>query len=212
MGYDIIREDVPGFRKRLGDRVIQGSNNTIIILGTDRAKPGPATIDDGILEKGAGTIHIIAGRAGEDPDMGSDASFLYVSQKTDADANLNLGSVEKKSPVGPALIGKSDDVRLVYRKILKVSITDGSNYIYMDDGKVVIRTKGSTLTMDDGRIIVNSGKVELGDPNGIQHPIILGDSFQTFFSTHTHPTPVGPSGPPTQPMTPDMLSLVSSTQ
>lgn len=42
--------------------------------------------------------------------------------------------------------------------------------------------------------------------------VIKGDAFKAFFSTHTHPTAVGPSGPPTQPFTPDLLSIKVKTE
>lgn len=51
----IIKEPVARFTKRPGDRVIQGSNGTRIVLGTDRT--GPAA--DAVLE-GTPTIDIVA--------------------------------------------------------------------------------------------------------------------------------------------------------
>lgn len=66
-------EDVPRFKKRPGDQVLQGSNNTLIVLGTDRTGPTSDIEDgpDGKRSKGkpskdkkgkAGTIDIVVGR------------------------------------------------------------------------------------------------------------------------------------------------------
>lgn len=71
-------EDVPRYKKRPGDMAIQGSNNTLIVLGTDRA--GPAAETENNPENGqgakqkprtdqtgkAGSIDIVVGR-GQDP-------------------------------------------------------------------------------------------------------------------------------------------------
>ena len=51
-------EPVPRFSKRAGDYVLQGSNNTLIVLGEDR--DGSLATD--ISLKGKGTIDIVAGR------------------------------------------------------------------------------------------------------------------------------------------------------
>ena len=58
---------------------------------------------------------------------------------------------------------------------------------------------------------IDSPKIKLGKTAA--HALIKGDLFQQFFDTHTHSTPVGPSGPPVIKMElrPDLLSQVSST-
>ena len=42
--------------------------------------------------------------------------------------------------------------------------------------------------------------------------VVLGDTFMEFFNSHTHPTGVGPSGPPAQPMSSSQLSSANTTQ
>lgn len=166
MSYDIISEKVPGFTRRLGDQIVQGSNNTIIILGTDRAKKGPAKLGDGLGHptasgngKGTGTIHLIAGRKDVDgnPDFSTDDSFMYLSMKTDVDDNLGLSSVEKSRSKIPAAVIKSDSVRFVYRKDLKICIHDGKNYIYMDDNKVTVKIGANIIQMDGKELKADVG-------------------------------------------------------
>ena len=41
---------------------------------------------------------------------------------------------------------------------------------------------------------------------------MLGDTFMQLFNQHTHPTGVGPSGPPTQPMATSHLSAKVTTE
>lgn len=202
MSYDIVSEDVPSFTRRVGDYVVQGSNNTIGIFGTDRAKKGPATIDDGLgtLEaagggKGTGVVHFIAGRGNKDgnPDLDADLSYLYLAMKTDVDKNLGLTGVEADAGQGPAGIIKSDTVRLVFRKDIKISTADGKTYIYIKKDRIVLE-----------------GNIELG--TGASEQIIKGNAFKQFWSNHQHPTGVGPSGPPIQPwVDTDLLSQRKAT-
>lgn len=63
-------EPVPRFTKRPGDLAFQGSNNTLIVLGEDRA--GAAQKEDDEKKEGAGAIDIVTGRGRFLPDAGSD--------------------------------------------------------------------------------------------------------------------------------------------
>lgn len=163
MSYDIIVEKVPKFTKRLGDWVTQGSNNTIIICGTDRAANGPASISKGLGivgapggGKGTGTIHIIAGRNAEDPDLKDDKSYLYLTMKSKIDTNLNLGSIEKSFDDLPGAILKSDLLRLVFRKNVKLTSADGKNSIYID-GDI------ARIKIGDTKVTFKTNEVEFGE-------------------------------------------------
>lgn len=163
MSYDVIVEEVPRFKKRIGDQVVQGSNNTILILGTDRAADGPASISKGLgtvegsgKGKGTGTIHAIAGRKGEDPDFKEDKSYMYLTMKSKVDDNLNLGSIEKAYNDMAGAILKSDLVRLVYRKNIKITSEDGKNSIFIDGS--IARVK-----IGDTKITFKTDEVEFGE-------------------------------------------------
>ena len=153
MAGDIVLEDVPRFVKRIGDNVTEGSNNTIIILGRDRAANGPASRDSGLgKDPGSGTIHLIAGRKAQDPDLKSDDSFLYLSRKTKADSNLNI-SEEIKSDDKPSAILKSDVLRLVGRKDIKICANDDDkHFISMDRAKIKTKFNDHFISVDDGEI------------------------------------------------------------
>jgi hypothetical protein len=84
-----------------------------------------------------------------------------------------------------------------------------------DDGEVVIIANGGgnaeiRLTKQ-GDVIIKAQKIMLGSESASE-PIVLGQSFMQMFNTHTHPTGVGPSGPPASPMTPSQLSQKHTTE
>lgn len=178
MSSDAVVEDVPRFIRRYGDRVVEGSNNSITIWGTDRAKKGAASIDDGLGHvdapgngKGTGTWHTIVGRADENPDFDKDESFIYISRKTKADTNLGLENVEEKTDEVPSAIVKSDAIRIVSRKNLKIATEKGEEYVYIKSkfakinvGKIFLSISDTTVTVnveDKTKIVVDSGKIEM---------------------------------------------------
>ena len=98
------------------------------------------------------------------------------------------------------------------RRVLK---TRSGHRLYADDESgvvaIVAGDDGAEVRIDaQGTITIKAGTIKLGANAG--EKLVLGDSFQQLFNQHTHPTGVGPSGPPTNPMTPSHLSRVSSTE
>ena len=93
--------------------------------------------------------------------------------------------------------------------------TRSGHRFYCDDeaGVVVLVTAGdgAEIRIDkSGEVTLKAATINLGA--GADQKLILGDAFQSLFNQHTHPTGVGPSGPPAQPMTPSHLSQVSKTK
>jgi len=230
VSYDIVQEDVPGFIRRIGDKTIAGSNNALIWLGTDRADSGPADIDTGLgtLEssgggKGTGTIMAVVGRndpAGN-PDLSADMAYLYLTMKSKIDDNLGLGSVETSTSGDgeSGAIMKSDNLRFVFRKNIKISLDGGSNYVYVDGSTAKVVVGGSKLTITDGKVVIDvgaGGEIDLG--GNPTDSVVLGDKLLSFLSNHisseyavhTHPTSQGPSGPPLVPPAPPDSTLLSN--
>lgn len=83
-----------------------------------------------------------------------------------------------------------------------------------DDGEVAIFANGNDKTelrlTKDGEVIIKAETIKLGA--GAGEKLVLGDAFKDLFNQHTHPTGVGPSGPPSQTMGSSHLSSVSSTE
>jgi len=78
-------EPVPRFSKRAGDCTLQGSNNTLIVLGEDR----PSSTESDTDIKGKGTIDMVAGRG----VLLKSGEFLYDSDgKIDIDENISSPS------------------------------------------------------------------------------------------------------------------------
>lgn len=203
MSYDIATEPVPQFLRRIGDHVIQGSNNTIIILGTDRVAPlgAPATIAQGFGSAanpttrgtGAGSIHIIAGRNSPtgDPSLGIDDATIYLSRLTTADSALGTSTVGTTGVppfIGPpnvagdsAAVIVSDEVRIVCRKDLKICDATGTSWIALS--ALGIEIEGPAIRLGAGAIAA------LGS-------LLKGGAFATIFDAHTHPIVGSSTGPP----------------
>jgi len=142
MFQDKILESHPNYNTAASEQVIEGENNTYIVLGRDR----PAGFSSGYGGKGdthAGRIDIIAGMQGmnaaeenangetlfTDPCMFRDAARIYISQKTDVDESFKIhtgriGEAKTKS----AIALKADGVRIIGREGIKlVTGTDKFN-------------------------------------------------------------------------------------
>lgn len=73
-----------------------------------------------------------------------------------------------------------------------------------------VNCTNSTVTATD-TATVEGQHVKLGA--GAAEAVIKGDTFKKMvFDTHIHPTPIGPSGPPSTPMSPDSLSIKVKTE
>jgi len=134
---DSLIEPVPTYNRSNSENIIQGTNNTWIVLGRDR----PGEVASGYNNQtGAGTIDIVVGRMSSDiqqsiineqsfrqeplavdNNLAMDASRIYISQKTDVDANFNLANGNVGASTAKAAIAiKSDAVRIIGREGVKI--------------------------------------------------------------------------------------------
>lgn len=182
MSYDVIREDVPRFKKRIGDNVIGGSNNATLVFGTDRE----TTVDTGYGRIGApddgrasGAIHMIVGRSSENVSR-DDRAYIYLSMRTDPDDQAGTVGLEGTTRMASGAVVAADSVRIVAREDLKVKV--GRCYMTMKvDGTIVI----------DGDVKIGKAAIERA---------LKGDSTAIWLRTHTHPSAVGPTGVAIQPI------------
>ncbi|MEP7305159.1 MAG: phage baseplate assembly protein V [Acidobacteriota bacterium] len=63
----------------------------------------------------------------------------------------------------------------------------------------VLDQAGNSIELSSGGVVIKSTAIKVGS-TGSAESLVLGDAFMTLFNSHTHPTGVGPSGPPVQPM------------
>lgn len=80
----------------------------------------------------------------------------------------------------------------------KIVITekDNSNVVTLDKNGVRIETKGKVNIDGATECNINATKVNLA--SGADTPAVRGNDLKQWLETHTHPTAVGPSGPPVQ--------------
>ena len=130
----ILAEGIPVYNEAPCEIVNKGRNNTYIVLGRDR----PAGKTSGYGGRGAshcGTISLVAGRKGqkaadiddkgnilyEDPNQRTDAAFVYISQKTDVDINLDLADGRVGDAIAKSAIAlKADGLRFISRQGVKI--------------------------------------------------------------------------------------------
>jgi hypothetical protein len=145
-------EPVPRIVKNPGDLVLQGSNNTSIVLGTNAPKG-----------KGKGTIDLVAGRevnnqvvlndrnyqeidkqlvASNDAPVNfeSDKTRLYLTMfdNVDSEFSINIDGIGG-SNFGAASVLKSDQIRLIARNDIKITVGDtGAGIVIKSNGEIVI--------------------------------------------------------------------------
>ncbi|MBI4403824.1 MAG: hypothetical protein HY537_06675 [Deltaproteobacteria bacterium] len=88
----------------------------------------------------------------------------------------------------------------------KLTISDGQgNCVSIKGPEIEVRnSRGDCVALKGGSITVDSTAIKLGE--GASQSLVLGEQLLTLFNSHMHPTAMGPSGPPTTPMTPAVLS------
>lgn len=83
------------------------------------------------------------------------------------------------------------------------------NVISTQSGVIQIISQGNVVVTGNDFNVV-TGSYNLGQ--NPQHSAVLGEPLLTWLNTHTHTTPVGPSGPPIVPAPPSLLSVVGKLQ
>jgi hypothetical protein len=105
---------------------------------------------------------------------------------------------------------------LFYTKKKGAVFSLGNAKIQLDtqDGgqlRIVIEMGQDQIRMENNKVIINSNNIELGE--AAIEAVIKGNTFQTYFNSHTHIGNLGaPTSPPVVPSTPDHLSTVSKTR
>tara|TARA_Y100000034_G_scaffold93791_1_gene113562 strand:- start:1460 stop:2404 length:945 start_codon:yes stop_codon:yes gene_type:complete len=157
-----LLEPVPHFIKTDSEKEICNKNNASIILGRDR----PANIMSGYGGRGdtqAASIDIVVGRMGPkpksdlyvDPDLKVDAARIYISQKTDVDANFGcapglMGSPDYFEKPASAVAVKADGVRVLARDG-GIKLITGIDNINSQGGEVMSRTGIELIAGNDSR-------------------------------------------------------------
>lgn len=153
-----IIEAVPTYESGQTEKIHRGSNNSFVILGRDR----PTIKTSGYGGKGAtqaARVDLIAGLASSyrhkngtrtppnkgtivNPSFASDASRLYISQKSDIDSYMGLAQGLRDQGIGRSTIAlKSDTIRMHARGDVKI-VTGRSKFQGFGSSGEVLSTGG----------------------------------------------------------------------
>lgn len=64
---------------------------------------------------------------------------------------------------------------------------------------IVDQSASHRIELSSSGVVIDSAAVQIGS-SGSSEGLVLGNALLQLFNQHTHPTGVGPSGPPAQPM------------
>jgi hypothetical protein len=208
-------EPVPRFPVDPDDFAIQGSNNTLIVLGKESSKKAAGTINivagRGTSEETAPKVIVTNGSGYEEVDKSTpdqnlsegaqdyinDSSRILVSMNSNIDDKfgieiINLDDINTKATAMPAIVSKSTNQLIIGR----------------EEGTVrIVHESGSSIVMDEkGNIQIQcgpSGKIRIGQKDASKEPAVLGATLVsmlkeilTQIQAISVPTGVGPSGPP----------------
>jgi len=152
-----------------------------------------------------------------DPDFVNDSSRVYVSMNTNGDEKLGLeypsidGTDVEPVVDSPYVIIKSDEIRVVARKNDDEGINGSIKIVKEgeegeDKAVIVIQPDGSIL-ISGPKVSLGTGdtgdtQVLIGNDSGAEH-LVKGETLEEKLNAlvdkldgHTHPTAVGPTGPP----------------
>lgn len=167
---EFVTQVVPKFRPRIGDRVIEGSHNTVIILGRDRT----SSINSGQVND-AGSIDMIAGRSTEDDlNPANDRSRLIISMNSNPDADFDINVGTNSGPKA-SIIAKSDEIRIIARSGMKLIVEGGNLHVEANN---ILLGKNATESVIKGNVFNTIWKKVLN-----------------LITTHGHPLPPNSPSP-----------------
>jgi len=173
IGGDPLFEPVPAYIQTSTEKVIKNDNNAWIVLGRDRPK-GRMSGYGGRGDTQAAAIDIVVGRMGSsvvshtgdnekvwtDPDFKKDAARIYISQKTDIDANFDVaaGSMGKSVAVNDDESGTTTNANIPPPSSFKPLPRSG--IVLKADGVRVIAREGIKLVTGIDSINSQGGTIK----------------------------------------------------
>ena len=111
-------------------------------------------------------------------------------------------SIEIINPNGDTVVMLNDG-NISFTHSAQFTINSGADTVINADANTIINCIEAKVNAT-GETHVNSPRIKLGE--AAAEAIIKGDTFKAIWDSHIHPTGVGPSGPPVQPMDPSLSS------
>jgi hypothetical protein len=174
-------EPVPRFTKRPGDHVLEGSNNTLISLGTDRTGPAAETVSSPKGKRvkgkpvkdaqgpGVGTIDIVTGR-GQKKTKAPEIKNTLGNKETDKSIDKeipNEGDPDFDSDLSRVYVSMKTDVDTNFNVHIKgfTSVTPGPSTVVKSDHvriiarqsiRFMVQPKFDSPESDCGAIVINA--------------------------------------------------------
>lgn len=120
------------------------------------------------------------------------------ADKKTADRNADKASLIFDKDGSITLSNKNESTVVLDAANKKITITDkdNSNTVVLDSKGVKITTSKDVVIANAANCNINAGKVTLAD--GADTSALRGDDTKRWLAEHTHPSAVGPTGPPVQ--------------
>ena len=180
-------ESVPRYRKRPADIALEGSNNTLIVLGTDRTGPVaeydekpeqgkvPKPVSDDVLEA-AGAIDLVAGR-GQTPETGGKpVENKPLGKKELGKDKKNLqereGDVDFKNDRSRVLIAQKTkpDKNFKIDSIIKAHVKNKPIEDKDGEGAIVIKTDKLRFIARHDVVFMVTGATEVDENGSVKDP------------------------------------------
>ena len=157
-------EPVPRYRKRPADMVFEGSNNTLICLGTDRTGPvatytedptygqEPAAPDADVFAAGAGSIDIVVGRGQTAATAGKSADNQVTGPELAKDAASLAPQEGDPDPI-------NDRSRVLVAQATNADVNFGLDS-FLTDG-MLVGTMSDPSVAKSGAVITKSDRVRV---------------------------------------------------
>jgi len=169
-------EKIPRYRKRPGDMAFEGSNNTLIVLGTDRAGAAadlkkkidpvrgaiPSKFEKD-MDGEAGSIDLVAGRGQTEETGGKEVKSKRIADKSDFNTELGKTTAELVEKEGdPDLKADRSRVLIVQRTMVDKNLgIDSFNTDNFGDGIGDPDSAVADPSKGCGAIVIKSDKVRI---------------------------------------------------
>jgi hypothetical protein len=148
--------------------------------------------DNRVIQTQAGHTIEIQDKDGEEKISIRHKTNAFVA--IDKDGSVLIGAKNGSSVV---LNAKEGNVMVVESNGNTISLKDDS-IVLRNKGQATIEMKGGVVQIAGDTILLRASSVVLGE--GATDPTIMGKGFMALWASHTHPTALGPSGPPVPPV------------
>lgn len=185
---NFIQEAVPRLVRQPGDLVMQGSNNSAIVLGSSDNRSGMGTIDI-VAGRPLNTSSVVNSRGYSETDKTNAATadnqlnqggaahvYLGMRENADYDFGISIDGISG-SGTGSCVVLKSAQVRLIATDDVKITVgTTGAGIIIKPDGNIVIIPSATGVIKlggdDADKAILCQSAVQL-IPGSVEAPSII---------------------------------------